>query len=98
LTAGLRVEESLVAAGDFSEASGQKAMRARRRRRPRIRRLTALRRHRPAAFEVRQPLDEMGRRMAGLLIRLIAAGDDGAGDGEQLRPVLATELVVRSSS
>ena len=47
---------------------------------------------------MRQPLDEMGRRMAGLLIRLIAAGDDGAGDGEQLRPVLATELVVRSSS
>jgi hypothetical protein len=41
----------------------------------------------------------MGRRMAELLMRLIASEDEGgAPDGEQLRPVLETELSVRSSS
>jgi hypothetical protein len=36
--------------------------------------------------------------MAELLVQLIATDDDGAASGEQLRPVLPTELVVRSSS
>ena len=55
----------------------------------------------PPLSTVRQPTDEMGRRMAELLLRLIATDDDGTGaaeDPEQLRTVLPTELVVRSSS
>jgi DNA-binding LacI/PurR family transcriptional regulator len=53
----------------------------------------------PPLTSVRQPVDEMGRRMAELLVRLIAAEDEsGNGEAEQLRPVLDTELVVRSSS
>ena len=55
----------------------------------------------PPLSTVRQPTDEMGRRMAELLMQLIATDDDGgeAGvDADQLRPVLKTELVVRSSS
>ena len=54
----------------------------------------------PPLSTVRQPTDEMGRRMADLLMRLIAADDDDAGelDADELRPLLQTELVVRSSS
>ena len=56
----------------------------------------------PPLPTVRQPIEEMGRRMAGLLVQLIAAEDDDAVDDvegpERLRPVLATELVVRGSS
>ena len=130
--AGLGVEESLVEAGDFSEASGQRAMRALLAREPdldavfaandlmAVGAMRALREAGrrvpddvavvgfddsplsrvtdPPLSTVRQPTDEMGRRMAELLLRLIATDDDGAGGGEQLRPVLPTELVVRSSS
>ena len=55
----------------------------------------------PPLSTVRQPTDEMGRRMAELLMQLIATDDDGGDaevDADQLRPVLQTELVVRSSS
>jgi DNA-binding LacI/PurR family transcriptional regulator len=46
----------------------------------------------PALSTVRQPVEEMGRRMAELLVRLI-------GGGEVESPlVLPTELVVRASS
>ncbi|MEU6488362.1 LacI family DNA-binding transcriptional regulator [Streptomyces sp. NPDC046887] len=51
----------------------------------------------PALTSVRQPIEEMGRRMARILLRQIAA--PGAGNGADPRQVvLATELVVRDSS
>jgi DNA-binding LacI/PurR family transcriptional regulator len=132
--AGRSVEESLVEVGDFSEASGQAAMRALLDREPdldavfaandpmAVGALRALREAGrrvpddvavvgfddsplsrvtdPPLSTVRQPTDEMGRRMADLLMRLIAAEDDAADDldADELRPVLQTELVVRSSS
>jgi DNA-binding LacI/PurR family transcriptional regulator len=131
--AGQPVDDALVEAGDFSEASGQEAMRTLLARCPDLdavfvandlMAVGALRALRdagrrvpddvavvgfddsplsrvtdPPLTSVRQPVDEMGRRMAELLVRLIAA-EDGAGNGaaEPLRPVLDTELVVRSSS
>ena len=130
---GMSVEESLVESGDFSEASGQQAMRTLLAREPELDAVFAAndlmavgamralkeagrrvpddvavvgfddsplsRVTDPPLSTVRQPTDEMGRRMAELLMRLIATEDDGgAPDGEQLRPVLETELVVRSSS
>ncbi|RKT19903.1 LacI family transcriptional regulator [Streptomyces sp. 1114.5] len=48
----------------------------------------------PPLTTVRQPIEQMGRTMAGLLLRQIA-GDGGA---EPSRLVLPTELVVRKSS
>ncbi|WP_351228805.1 LacI family DNA-binding transcriptional regulator [Streptomyces sp. NPDC002133] len=48
----------------------------------------------PALTSVRQPIEEMGRAMAGLLIHQIASG--GGPDRPQM--VLPTELVVRDSS
>ncbi|MFD7441408.1 LacI family DNA-binding transcriptional regulator [Streptomyces sp. NPDC059909] len=48
----------------------------------------------PALTSVRQPIEEMGRTMAGLLIQQIAAR--GTADRPQM--VLPTELVVRDSS
>jgi DNA-binding LacI/PurR family transcriptional regulator len=130
---GVSVEKSLVETGDFSEASGQQAMRTLLAREPELDAVFAAndlmavgamralkeagrrvpddvavlgfddsplsRVTDPPLSTVRQPTDEMGRRMAELLMRLIAMEDDGgAPDGEQLRPVLETELVVRSSS
>ncbi|MFC5661663.1 LacI family DNA-binding transcriptional regulator [Kitasatospora misakiensis] len=47
----------------------------------------------PPLTTVRQPIEEMGRRMAGLLLRQIAGEDRGPS-----RLVLPTELVVRESS
>ena len=131
--AGRAVEESLVEAGDFSEASGQAAMRALLDREPgldavfvandpmAVGALRALREAGrrvpddvavvgfddsplsrvtdPPLSTVRQPTDEMGRQMADLLMRLIAAEDDDAElPADELRPLLRTELVVRASS
>ncbi|MCG6499494.1 LacI family DNA-binding transcriptional regulator [Kitasatospora sp. A2-31] len=48
----------------------------------------------PPLTTVRQPIEEMGRRMAGILLRQIA----GEGGVEPSRLVLPTELVVRRSS
>jgi len=47
----------------------------------------------PALSSVRQPIEEMGREMARLLL---AALDSGSSGGKQV--ILATELVVRASS
>ena len=47
----------------------------------------------PALSSVRQPIEEMGREMARLLTRMLAARDRVA-----RRVILATELVVRASS
>ncbi|MCP3819561.1 LacI family transcriptional regulator [Streptomyces sp. A3M-1-3] len=47
----------------------------------------------PAMTSVRQPIEEMGRTMAGLLLREIAGRE-----GERPQIVLPTELVVRESS
>jgi DNA-binding LacI/PurR family transcriptional regulator len=47
----------------------------------------------PALSSVRQPIEEMGREMARLLLSAIDA--DGSGGK---RVILATELVVRTSS
>jgi DNA-binding LacI/PurR family transcriptional regulator len=48
----------------------------------------------PPLTTVRQPLEDMGRAMAEILVALIADGD---GAGGELR-LLPTELVVRGSS
>ena len=50
----------------------------------------------PALSTVRQPTEEMGRRMAAMLLNLIPDGADGDGAGQ--RVLLDTELVVRDSS
>ncbi|MFD8909596.1 substrate-binding domain-containing protein, partial [Streptomyces sp. NPDC059586] len=47
----------------------------------------------PALTSVRQPIEEMGRRMAQLLLEEIAGRT-----GERPTVVLPTELVVRDSS
>ncbi|WP_043476693.1 LacI family DNA-binding transcriptional regulator [Kitasatospora sp. MBT66] len=58
----------------------------------------------PPLTSVRQPIEEMGRRMARALLRQIAAngagGSDVEEDGGEERPrlVLPTELIVRASS
>ncbi|WP_448624781.1 LacI family DNA-binding transcriptional regulator [Geodermatophilus sp. URMC 64] len=49
----------------------------------------------PPLSTVRQPVDEMGREMAEMLIRLISEGE---ADGTDRSAVLPTELVVRASS
>lgn len=127
--AGLPDEESLVATGDFSEASGARAMAELLGRRPDLdavfaandlMAVGALRALRdagrrvpedvavvgfddsplsrvtdPPLSSVRQPVEEMGREMARVLVELIA------GDGDHGPPpcvVLPTELVVRASS
>jgi DNA-binding LacI/PurR family transcriptional regulator len=48
----------------------------------------------PPLSTVRQPVEELGREMAEMLVRLIS----GAGDQARESAVLPTELVVRSSS
>ncbi|MGA5823662.1 LacI family DNA-binding transcriptional regulator [Kitasatospora sp. NPDC094028] len=125
--AGLPPDAGLVAAGDFTEDGGRRAMRELLDRRPEldavfaasdlmaVGALAVLRarglevpgdvalvgvddspvaRHLdPPLTTVRQPIERMGRTMAGLLLRQIA--------GEQAEPsrlVLPTELVVRQSS
>jgi DNA-binding LacI/PurR family transcriptional regulator len=47
----------------------------------------------PALSSVRQPIEEMGREMARLLLTALDAGASGG-----KRVILATELVVRASS
>lgn len=126
-TAGLPVDEGLVAAGDFTEEGGRRAMRELLDRRPdldavfaasdlmAVGALAVLRargldvpgdvalvgvddspvaRHLdPPLTTVRQPIEQMGRMMAGLLLRQIAGEE-----AEPSRLVLPTELVVRQSS
>jgi DNA-binding LacI/PurR family transcriptional regulator len=48
----------------------------------------------PPLSTVRQPIDEMGREMAEMLLRLIS----GADADTQQSAVLPTQLVVRASS
>ncbi|MFI9330954.1 LacI family DNA-binding transcriptional regulator [Kitasatospora sp. NPDC052868] len=125
--AGLPVDEGLVAAGDFTEEGGRRAMRELLDRRPdldavfaasdlmAVGALAVLRargldvpgdvalvgvddspvaRHLdPPLTTVRQPIEQMGRMMAGLLLRQIAGEE-----AEPSRLVLPTELVVRQSS
>ncbi|MEE1784524.1 LacI family DNA-binding transcriptional regulator [Streptomyces sp. SP17BM10] len=125
--AGLPADEGLVAAGDFTEEGGRRAMRELLERRPEIDAVFAasdlmavgalavlrargldvpgdvalvgvddspVARHLdPPLTSVRQPIEEMGRTMAGLLLRQIAGQD-----AEPSRLVLPTELVVRRSS
>ncbi|MEU8620699.1 LacI family DNA-binding transcriptional regulator [Streptomyces sp. NPDC048623] len=57
----------------------------------------------PPLTSVRQPIEEMGRTMARMLLRELAGesgeyGEGPAGAGEGAREVLPTELVVRESS
>ncbi|MET9609633.1 LacI family DNA-binding transcriptional regulator [Streptomyces sp. NPDC006512] len=53
----------------------------------------------PPLTSVRQPIEEMGRTMARVLLERIAGLRDGAGEGPGERAVvLPTELVVRESS
>ncbi|MYV64721.1 substrate-binding domain-containing protein, partial [Streptomyces sp. SID2131] len=49
----------------------------------------------PPLTSVRQPIEEMGRAMARLLLQEIASPGD---PGDQPRRMLPTELVVRESS
>ncbi|WP_037972733.1 LacI family DNA-binding transcriptional regulator [Streptomyces sp. NRRL WC-3742] len=125
--AGLPADESLVAAGDFTEDGGRRAMRELLERRPEldavfaasdlmaVGALAVLRargldvpgdvalvgvddspvaRHLdPPLTSVRQPIEQMGRTMAALLLRQIAGEE-----AEPSRLVLPTELVVRQSS
>ena len=48
----------------------------------------------PPLSTVRQPVEEMGREMAGMLMRLVS----GADEDTRQSAVLPTELVVRASS
>ncbi|MDH6223114.1 MULTISPECIES: LacI family DNA-binding transcriptional regulator [Streptomyces] len=125
--AGLRADESLVEAGDFSEQGGRRAMRSLLERAPgldavfaasdlmavgalaelrrRGRRVpddvavvgfedSVLARHtNPPLSTVRQPVEEVGRTMARILLSEIAEADP-----ERQQLTLPTELVVRDSS
>ncbi|WP_329195426.1 MULTISPECIES: LacI family DNA-binding transcriptional regulator [unclassified Streptomyces] len=124
--AGHAVDEQLIAAGDFTEEGGRRAMRELLERRPALdavfaasdvmaagarlelraagRRIpqdvalvgfddSVVARHMdPPLTSVRQPIEEMGRTMARLLLERIAGGPADAA------VVLPTELVVRESS
>jgi DNA-binding LacI/PurR family transcriptional regulator len=128
--AGLPAEDPLVATGDFSEASGARAMASLLARRPdldavfaandlmAVGALRALREAGrrvpedvavvgfddsplsrvtdPPLSSVRQPVEEMGREMARVLVDLIAT--DGDPGPQPPCVVLPTELVVRASS
>ncbi|MFF9072526.1 LacI family DNA-binding transcriptional regulator [Streptomyces sp. NPDC014872] len=125
--AGLAPDEDLVAAADFTEEGGARAMRALLARRPGVdavfaasdvmaagarqvlreagRRIpddvalvgfddSAVARHMdPALTSVRQPIEEMGRTMARVLLQEVAGGSP-----ERPHVVLPTELIVRDSS
>ncbi|MEU7028187.1 LacI family DNA-binding transcriptional regulator [Streptomyces sp. NPDC046275] len=54
----------------------------------------------PPLTSVRQPIEEMGRTMARMLLRELAGEGEGEreGEGRAARQVLPTELVVRASS
>ncbi|MGW0607249.1 LacI family DNA-binding transcriptional regulator [Streptomyces sp. NPDC002644] len=125
--AGLRADESLVEAGDFSEEGGRRAMRSLLERAPDLdavfaasdlmavgalaelrglgRRVpddvavvgfedSVLARHtNPPLSTVRQPVEEVGRTMARILLAEIADAD-----AERRHVTLPTELVVRESS
>ncbi|CAM5548134.1 LacI family DNA-binding transcriptional regulator [Streptomyces atroolivaceus] len=52
----------------------------------------------PPLTSVRQPIEEMGRTMARVLLQEIASRSSGAAPEERPRIVLPTELVVRESS
>ncbi|MGY1810345.1 LacI family DNA-binding transcriptional regulator [Blastococcus sp. SYSU D00669] len=127
--AGVPEDPALVVEGDFSEASGVRAMRALLERAPDLdavfaandlMAIGALRVLReagrrvpdevavvgfddsplsrvtdPPLSSVRQPVEQMGREMAELLVRLISDPDSADGQGTA---VLPTELVVRASS
>lgn len=127
--AGRPAEEALVAAGDFTEDGGRRAMRELLERRPGLdavfaasdvmaagarrelraagRRIpqdvalvgfddSVVARHMdPPLTSVRQPIEEMGRTMARLLLARIAGEDAGEGGGTV---VLPNRLVVRESS
>ncbi|KUJ43670.1 HTH-type transcriptional repressor CytR [Streptomyces sp. MBT84] len=126
-TAGITVDEELIAVGDFTEEGGRAAMRELLRRRPHLDAVFAasdvtasgavlelraagrrvpddvavigfddsiVARHTdPPLTSVRQPIEEMGRTMARLLLEEIA--QRGKGHREV---VLPTELVVRKSA
>jgi DNA-binding LacI/PurR family transcriptional regulator len=127
VAAGLAGDERLVAAADFTEEGGRRAMRGLLERCPDLdavfaasdvmaagarvalreagRRVpddvalvgvddSAVARHMdPPLTSVRQPIEEMGRVMARVLLQEIAGGD-----AEPRRLVLPTELVVRQSA
>ncbi|MFD5554332.1 LacI family DNA-binding transcriptional regulator [Streptomyces sp. NPDC127068] len=130
--AGRRVEEELVAPGDFTERGGQRAMAelldrrpdvdavfaasdvmaagARQALRARGRRIpddvalvgfddSAIARHMdPPLTSVRQPIEDMGRTMTGVLLDEIAKDPRARRRDPGRQVVLPTELVARASS
>ncbi|WP_327283553.1 LacI family transcriptional regulator [Streptomyces sp. NBC_00597] len=96
--------DAVFAASDVMAAGARRELRAAGRRIPEDVALvgfddSVLARHMdPPLTSVRQPVEEMGRTMARVLLARIAGQSGGAGDPGGAAVVLPTELVVRESS